>query len=144
MVDLLPALLDFVELDEPLLVRAQRARAAAASFARVAADMGRRRPSVLVAADEEEPLAVPVLPPVVPPRPPPKSELSRFSSDWICSRSETASFNFSSDKSMRPSYAKRTLVQQSSGCYSWRWVKIVRSRQSYLCYLSSRGQLAQR
>ncbi len=107
-VDLLPVLLDFVELDEPLLVRAQRARAAAASFARVAADMGRRRPSVLVAADEEELLAVLVLPPVLPPRPPPKSELSRFSSDWICSRSETASFNFSSDRSMRLSYAKRT------------------------------------
>ncbi len=101
LVDLLPVLLGFAELDEPLLVRAQRARAAAASFARVAADMGRRRPSVLVAADEEE-LAVLVLPPVLPPRPPPKSELSRLSSDWICSRSETASFNFSSDRSMSP------------------------------------------
>ncbi len=96
--DWLPVLLAFAELDEPLLVRAQRARAAAASFARVAADMGRRLPSVLVAADEEELLAVP--PPVFPLRPPPKSELSRFSRDWICSRSETASFNFSNDRSI--------------------------------------------
>ena len=93
--DLLPELLD---LAEPLFVRAQRARAAAASFARVAVDIGRRRPSVLVAPDEEE------LPPaVLPPRPPPKRELSRSSSDWICSRIETASFNLVSDRSMRPS-----------------------------------------
>lgn len=97
--DLVPVLLD---LAEPL--RAQRARAAAASFARVAADIGRRRPSVLAAADEEE-VSGAVLPPLplLALRPPPKRELSRSSSDWICSRSETASFNFVNDRSIRPS-----------------------------------------
>lgn len=101
--DFVSVLPDVADADDARLVRAQRARAAAASFARVAADIGRRFLVVLVAADEEEPLAVLVLPPVLPLRPPPNSELSRFSSDWICSRIETASFNFSSDRSMRPS-----------------------------------------
>lgn len=82
--------LDLVEVDEeveplpPPLVRAQRAFAAAASLARVAADIGRLRPSVFVPdEDEEEPeelldaaVLLPPLPPV-----PPKSELSRSSRD---------------------------------------------------------------
>jgi hypothetical protein len=96
--DLLPAPLD---LAEPLFVRAQRALAAAASFARVAADIGRRRPSVLVAPDEEELSPAVLPPPALALRPPLKRELSRSSSVWICSRIETASFNFVSDRSMR-------------------------------------------
>jgi hypothetical protein len=81
--------LDFEELAEvalpPALRRAQRAFAAEASFARVAADIGRRRPSVLpppVDDDELEELAVPadLLPPLPLPLPL-KSELSRSSSD---------------------------------------------------------------
>jgi hypothetical protein len=82
--------LDFAEVDvvlvepPPPLLRAQRAFAAAASFARVAADIGRLRPSVFVAADDddapEELLDDAVL--LAPPPPPPlKSELSRSSRD---------------------------------------------------------------
>src|SRR4051794_37495942 len=79
---------------------AQRARAAAASLARVAGDMGRRlpRPRPIPrltpggaekdgAEDEEEEA------------PPPNKELRRASSACICSRSETASFSLSSDRS---------------------------------------------
>ena len=91
--DLLPELafapLDFVELAEVLLLaafrRAQRALAAAASLARVAADIGRRRPSVFVLpvdGEEAAELAVPddlLAPPLLPL--PLKSELSRSSRD---------------------------------------------------------------
>ena len=94
---------------------AQRARAAAASFARVAGDIGRRRPSCFAPPDAPllfVPPLLDVLPPppllarplvpllLLPLLPPPKSELSRSSNAWICSRSETASFNLSRDKSM--------------------------------------------
>jgi hypothetical protein len=89
----LPPELAFAPLDldeladvlEPAFRRAQRAFAAAASFARVAADIGRRRPSVFVAlADVEEPEELPdaavlLEPPLLPP--PVKSELSRSSRD---------------------------------------------------------------
>lgn len=88
----------------PFRAFAQRARAAAASFARVAGDIGRRRPSCFapVAADEDDVLGVDVdeddddcrCPPA------PKSELSRSSRDWICSRSDTASLSLSKDRSM--------------------------------------------
>lgn len=87
----------------PLRAFAQRARAAAASLARVAADIGRRRPSCFapVAAEEEAEPDVEVeedddcrCPPA------PKSELSRSSSDWICSRSDTASLSLSKDRSI--------------------------------------------
>ena len=86
---------------------AQRARAAAASFARVAADIGRRRPSCFapdedlveveeaeVDADERD-----VCPPA------PKSELSRSSRFCICSRIDTASLSLSKDRSMAESVA---------------------------------------
>lgn len=113
-----PLLLDLFELvfaaalvvAPPVLAprRAQRALADAASLARVAADIGRRRPSVLAEppeADEEllPPLVLLLPPPLdellLPPRLLlPKSDSSRASSDWICSRIETASFNFSNDR----------------------------------------------
>ncbi len=83
---------------------AQRARAAAASLARVAADIGRRRPSCfapeedpeeeVVDDDDDEAVAREVCPPA------PKSELSRSSRFCICSRIDTASFSFSKDRSM--------------------------------------------
>jgi hypothetical protein len=85
---------DFVADELPPLRFAQRAFAAAASFARVAADIGRRRPSVLpdvvrlLLCDEED-----VDPPV-------NRALIRSSNTWICSRSETASLSFSRDRSI--------------------------------------------
>ena len=88
-VDLPPELafapLDLLELLEPEPWRAQRALAAAASFARVAADIGRLRPSVFVAfvdaLDDEElvPALLLLAPPLLPL--PLKSELSRSSRD---------------------------------------------------------------
>lgn len=63
----------------PLPALAHRARAAAASFARVAADIGRRRPSCL-APDEPPPWLLRAGPPLLLP-PPVKSELSRSSRD---------------------------------------------------------------
>ena len=96
---------------------AQRARAAAASLARVAADIGRRRPSCFAPAeeaageeeeedddfddfdeDEDDDEADDARDAVCPPAP--KIELSRSSSDCICSRIETASLSFSKDRSM--------------------------------------------
>ena len=76
---------------------AHRARAAAASFARVAFDIRPRRPPPLrpaPAAREGVELVVDE------PPPPPKSELSRSSSACICSRRDTASFNLFKDRSM--------------------------------------------
>jgi hypothetical protein len=89
---------------------AQRARAAAASLARVAGDIGRRRPSCFAAPEEageevaddgddddddpDDDDERDVWPPA------PKIELSRSSSDCICSRIETASLSFSNDRSM--------------------------------------------
>jgi hypothetical protein len=69
-------------LPSALRTPAQRARAAAASFARVAADMGRRLPRLprRLAPDDGAP--------------PPNNELRRASSVCICSRIETASFSF--------------------------------------------------
>ena len=78
---------------------AQRAFAAAASFARVAADIGLRRRS-------PPPLVVLLL---VAERlllleedcdPPPNKELIRSSNALICSRNDTASLSFSRDRSM--------------------------------------------
>ena len=101
---------DFVDVDAlvlpppvlllPPLRFAQRAFAAAANFARVAADMGRRRRSPL-------PLVVPE-PDVLAVRlvveedcdPPPNKELMRSSNALICSRNDTASLSFSRDRSM--------------------------------------------
>ncbi|MFN2475276.1 MAG: hypothetical protein ABR526_02920 [Chthoniobacterales bacterium] len=82
--ELVFAVADLLELLAPALRLAQRAFAAAANFARVAADIGRLRPSVLAPLLDEE--AEELLPPPVlllpPPLPlPPKSELSRSSSD---------------------------------------------------------------
>ena len=71
---------------------AQRLRAAAASFARVAADIGLRPRDRLLAA--EGALAAALEPP------PEKSEANRRSSVLICCLSETASVNFVRDKSM--------------------------------------------
>jgi hypothetical protein len=89
---------------EPPRARAQRARAAAASLARVAADIGRRRPSCFAAALPPPVLLLPIelLPALLVLRLllPPKIELSRRSSSSICSRIATASFNLSRDKSM--------------------------------------------
>ena len=95
---------------------AQRARAAAASLARVAGDIGRRRPSCFAPAEEaageeeeddddfddfdedEDDEGDDARDDVCPPAP--KIELSRSSSDCICSRIETASLSFSKDRSM--------------------------------------------
>ena len=95
---------------------AQRARAAAASLARVAGDIGRRRPSCFAPAeeaagedeeedegddlddDEDEEDEDDARDDVCPPAP--KIELSRSSRDCICSRIETASLSFSKDRSM--------------------------------------------
>jgi hypothetical protein len=88
--------------------RAQRARAAAASFARVAADMGRRRPSVFAAL---------VLGLLLPTLPPPNKDFSRRSKVSICSRIETASFNLSRDKSMRVSSGKAVGAQINSAAF---------------------------
>ena len=71
--------------------RAQRLRAAAASLARVAADIGLRPRERLLAAGA---LAAALEPP------PEKSEANRRSSVLICCLSETASVNFVRDKSM--------------------------------------------
>jgi len=71
--------------------RAQRLRAAAASFARVAADIGLRARDRLLAAGA---LAAALEPP------PEKSAANRRSSVLICCLSETASVNFVRDKSM--------------------------------------------
>jgi len=71
--------------------RAHRLRAAAASFARVAADIGLRARERLLAAGA---LAAALEPP------PEKSEANRRSSVLICCLSETASVNFVRDKSM--------------------------------------------
>ena len=108
----LPALLELPVLFEPPSVVApvprafaQRARAAAASLARVAGDMGRRRPSCFAPVEEpadeedddddgEDAAEREVCPPA------PKSELSRSSRFCICSRIDTASFSFSKDRSM--------------------------------------------
>jgi hypothetical protein len=82
---------------------AQRARAAAASLARVAGDIGRRRPSCFAADEDpeeedgdgdEDVVDREVCPPA------PKRELSRSSRFSICSRIDTASFSFSKDRSM--------------------------------------------
>ena len=70
---------------------AQRLRAAAASFARVAADIGLRPRDRLLEAGA---LAAALEPP------PEKSEANRRSSMLICCLSETASVNFVRDKSM--------------------------------------------
>ena len=91
---LLPALL------LPPFRFAQRALAAAASFARVAADIGLRRRSpplrwvllelavrLLLLEDEDC-------------DPPLNNELIRSSNALICSRNDTASFSFSRDRSM--------------------------------------------
>ena len=83
---------------------AQRARAAAASLARVAGDIGRRRPSCFAPAEEpaeeedddegDDATDREVCPPA------PKRELSLSSRFCICSRIDTASFSFSKDRSM--------------------------------------------
>ena len=70
---------------------AHRARAAAASFARVAADIGLRERDLLRAVGA---LAAALEPP------PEKSEANRRSSELICCRIETASVSFVRDKSM--------------------------------------------
>ena len=83
---------------------AQRARAAAASFARVAADIGRRRrsppPLVLLLllllltlrlVDDEDS------------EPPPNNARMRSCNASICSRRETASLSLSRDRSMNRS-----------------------------------------
>lgn len=109
--ELLPPPLDEAVVEPSVLAPvprafAQRARAAAASLARVAGDIGRRRPSCFAppedAVEEEEEDdddAAGVERDVWPP-PAPKSELSRSSSDCICSRIDTASLSFSNDRSM--------------------------------------------
>lgn len=83
----------------PLFRFAQRAFAAAASFARVAADIGRRRrwPPLLFVLPV---LAVRLLLPEEDCDPPPNKELIRSSNALICSRNDTASLSFSKDRSM--------------------------------------------
>lgn len=106
LVDLLLLLL--LEEDDEELPRtpAQRARAAAANFARVAADIGRRRrrpspedflalllpPLSRLLPRLPAPLLLLRLPPL-----PPNNVLKRDSSECICSRSDKASFRFSSE-----------------------------------------------
>ena len=69
-------------LPSALRTPAQRARAAAASFARVAADIGLRLPRLPRRLTPDDCVA------------PANKELRRASSVAICSRSETASFSF--------------------------------------------------
>ena len=75
---------------------AQRARAAAASFARVAADIGRRERE----RERERLLEAGALAALEPP--PEKSEANRRSSVLICCLIERASVSFVRDKSMGP------------------------------------------
>ena len=81
---------DFAGLVAPSALRtpAQRALAAAASLALVAADIGRRLPLLPRGAPGDGWVA------------PPNRELRRASSVCICSRSDKASFSLLSDRSM--------------------------------------------
>lgn len=112
------ALLPPLEPPELLPLRdAQRARAASAILARVAADIGLRRPSLFEPEPEAmlvlELLPLPLVPPPPPPRPPaPKSELRRFSNASICSRSDTASRSLSRDRSIAVSSLSRSKCNQ--------------------------------